>query len=53
MIYNILKRAIKIRNYESKPDLAEKISIIYANNQLSTDQYEDLIKLLNNDERGE
>lgn len=53
MIYNVLKRAIERKNYNSKEEFADKISIIYANNQLSTDQYEELIKLLNNDERGE
>lgn len=53
MLYNVLKRAIERGNYKSKDDIAEKISVLYANNQLDTEQYEELINLLNNNERGD
>ena len=53
MLYRVLKRAIERKNYNTKEDMAEKINILYANNQLDTEQYEELINLLNNNERGE
>lgn len=52
MLYRVLKRAIERKNYITKEDMAEKINILYANSQLNTEQYEELINLLN-DERGE
>lgn len=53
MLYRVLKRAIERKNYNTKEDIVEKINILYANNQLSTNQYEELVQLLNNEERGE
>lgn len=46
MLYKTLKRTIERQNYESKEDIAQKLSILYVNNQLTKDQYEELIKLL-------
>lgn len=46
MLYKCLKRMIEKGNYESKEAMLEKISILYANNQLSKEQYEDLVNML-------
>ena len=46
MLYKCLKRMIEKGNYESKEEMLEKISILYANNQLSKEQYEDLVNML-------
>ena len=46
MLYNTLKRCIERKNYVSKDDMAEKISIIYANGQLTDMQYEELMQML-------
>jgi hypothetical protein len=53
MLYRVIKRAIERNNYDSKEDMAEKLSVLYTNNQLDTIQYEELIQLLNNNERGD
>ena len=50
MLYKTLKRCIERQNYASKEDMAEKISIIYANGQLTDIQYEELMKLLEEEE---
>ena len=42
MLYKCLKRMIEKGNYDSKEEMLEKVSILYANNQLSKEQYEDL-----------
>ncbi len=52
MLYSVIKRAIERKNYKSKDDMAEKLGILYANNQLDSSQYEELIQLLNH-ERGD
>ena len=46
MLYKCLKRMIEKGNYESKEEMLEKVSILYANNQLSKEQYEDLVNML-------
>ena len=46
MLYKCLKRMIEKSNYDSKEEMLEKVSILYANNQLSKEQYEDLVNLL-------
>ena len=46
MLYKCLKRMIEKGNYDSKEEMLEKVSILYANNQLSKEQYEDLVNLL-------
>ncbi|CEQ26493.1 Uncharacterised protein [[Clostridium] sordellii] len=45
-LYKILNRAIERKNYKSKEDMKEKLSILYANSQLTTDEYNYLMKLL-------
>lgn len=47
MLYKCLKRMIQRENYESKEAMAEKISILYANDQLTKEQYEELMAMLN------
>ena len=46
MLYRVLKRAIDRKNYTSKEDMKEKISILYVNNQLTEAQYEELMGML-------
>ena len=46
MFFKCLKRRIEKGNYESKEALAEQISLIYANQQLTADQYTELMGML-------
>ena len=46
MLYKCLKRMIEKGNYESKEAIAEQISLIYANEQLTDEQYSELMALL-------
>lgn len=46
MLYRVLKRCIERENYTSKEDMKEKISILYANSQLTKEQYETLMAML-------
>ena len=46
MLYKCLKRMIEKGNYKSKEAMAEKISIIFANDQLTQAQYEELVDML-------
>ena len=46
MLFKCLKRMIEKGNYESKEAMAEKISILFANNQLTQSQYEELVVML-------
>ena len=46
MLFKCLKRRIEKGNYESKEQLAEQISLIYANEQLTADQYQELMQML-------
>ena len=46
MLYKCLKRRIEKGNYESKEALAEQISLIYANMQLTDEQYQELMQML-------
>lgn len=46
MLFKCLKRRIEKGNYESKEDFAEQISLIYANEQLTADQYNELMSML-------
>lgn len=45
-MYRILIRMIERKNYKSVEDIKEKISVLYLNNQLSKDEYEELMNLL-------
>ena len=46
LLYRCLKRTIEKGNYTSKEAMAEKISIIYANDQLTYEQYVELMDTL-------
>ena len=46
MLFKCLKRMIEKGNYESKEAMAEKISILFANDQLTQSQYEELMGML-------
>lgn len=48
MLYRTLKRCIERQNYTSKKDISEKIGILFANDQLTQEQYEELMELLQN-----
>ena len=46
MLFKCLKRMIEKGNYESKEAMAEKISILFTNDQLTQSQYEELMGML-------
>ena len=46
MLFKCLKRMVERGNYESKEAMAEKISILFANDQLTQSQYEELMAML-------
>ena len=46
MLYKCLVRMIQKGNYESKEAMAEKISIIFANDQLTQNEYDELMNML-------
>ena len=46
MLYKTLKRCIERENYISKEDIANKIGILFVNNQLTEEQYNELINML-------
>ena len=46
MLFKCLKRRIEKGNYESKEQIAEQISLIYANEQLTDEQYQELMQML-------
>ena len=46
MLFRCLKRRIEKGNYESKEQIAEQISLIYANEQITDEQYQELMQML-------
>ena len=46
MLFKCLKRMIEKGNYESKEAMIGKISILFANDQLTQSQYEELMGML-------
>ena len=46
MLYKCLKRMIEKGNYESKEAMPDKIAILFANDQLTQTQYEELVDML-------
>ena len=46
MLYKCLKRMIEKGNYESKEAMLDKIAILFANDQLTQTQYEELADML-------
>ena len=47
MLYKTLKRCIERENYNSIEEMMERVSLIYANSQITEDQYIELIWMLN------
>ena len=46
MLFKCLKRRVERGKEESKEAIAEKISILFANDQLTQSQYEELMAML-------
>ena len=46
MLYKCLKRMIEKATYESKEAMADKIAVLFANDQLTQVQYEELVDML-------
>ena len=46
MLFKCLKRMIERKNYTSVDAMAEKISILFANDQLTQSQYAELMDML-------
>ena len=46
MLFKILKRCKEKGNYETKEAMEEKLSVLYAADQLTTEQYQELMKML-------
>ena len=46
MLYKCLKRMIEKGNYERKGAMADKIAVLFANDQLTQGQYEELVDML-------
>ena len=46
MLLQALKRAILRKNYTSKEEMAEKLSLLYSANKISDEQYIELVFLL-------
>ena len=46
MLFKTLKRAIERKNYDTKEAMEEKLSVLYAADQLTTEQYQELMKML-------
>nr|WP_271642912.1 hypothetical protein [Clostridioides difficile] len=49
-MYNILKRMIEQKNYETKEDLQHKMGVFYIVNSITEEQYLELTGLLNKEE---
>lgn len=47
MLYSVLKRCVERENYQNKEEFKETLAIIFASGQLTKEQYEELLKLLN------
>ena len=47
MLYKTIKRCIERENYNSIEEMSERVSLLYANGQLTEDQYIELIWMLN------
>ena len=46
MLFDTLKRAIIRKNYTSKEELAEKLSLLYSAEKINVEQYLELVFLL-------
>ena len=46
MLFDTLKRAITRKNYTSKEEMAEKLSLLYSAEKINVEQYMILMELL-------
>ena len=46
MLFKVLKRCIERQNYSTKEEISEKIAILYTNEQLTQEEYQELINIL-------
>ena len=46
ILYKVLKRAIERGNYNSKEEMAEKLSVLYTADQLTKEEYLELMEML-------
>ena len=46
MLYKTMKRCIERENYNSIEEMRERVSLIYANDQITYEQYEELMDTL-------
>ena len=46
MLFETLKRAITRKNYTSKEEMANKLSLLYSADKITDEQYIDLVFLL-------
>ena len=46
MLFKILKRCIEKGNYETKEGMQEKLSVLYAADQLTKEEYLELMAML-------
>lgn len=51
-MYKILRRMIERKNYKTLEDIKEKMSVLFLNDQLTKDEYEELMGMLK-EENGE
>lgn len=47
MTYNLCKRLIENKTYQSKEDIQLKLDVFLLNNRLTPQEYEELVQLLN------
>ena len=45
-LFRILKRMIERENYESKEDMMNKLNILMLNQQITEEEYQELVDLL-------
>lgn len=46
MLYSVLIRCIERENYSDKDEFKETLAILFASKQLTKDEYEELIQLI-------
>ncbi|WLD28571.1 hypothetical protein CDIFMA2_24550 [Clostridioides difficile] len=49
-MYNILKRIIEQKNYETKEELQTKLDVFYALNRIKENEYTELTNMINKEE---
>ena len=46
MLFEVIKRAIERKNYDTKEALMEKISLLYTSGQISDEEFFELLEML-------